>query len=81
MVRQLRLNTLENSRKSYNRVVQAYLRGEIPTEQARTLAYLMVGQLQFWRLEFDIKKWKKELEIEERLQRVEEQLSGNHGHT
>jgi hypothetical protein len=67
MLRQLRLNTLENSRLSYNRIARAYLSGEIQTEQARTLGYLMNGILQFWRLE-------KDLEVERRLEQIEQQL-------
>lgn len=68
MLRQLRLNTLENSRKSYARILRAYLRGELPTEQARTLGYLMTGLLQYWRLESDLR-------IEERLTEIEDQLA------
>ena len=67
MLRELRLNTLENSRKSYNRIARAYLSGEIDTEKARTLGYLMNGILQFWRLEADIR-------TEERLDEIEEML-------
>ena len=68
MLRQLRLNTLENSRKSYARILRAYLRDEIPTEKARALGYLMTGFLQYWRLEADLR-------IEERLQAIEDQLN------
>ena len=72
MVKQLRLNTLENARRSYNRITTAYLRDEIPTEKARTLAYLLNGILQYWRLE-------KEVEIEKRLTEIEDQLSVGRG--
>lgn len=67
MLRQLRLNTLENSRRTYNRIARAYLAGEINTEMARTLGYLMNGILQFWRTE-------KELDVEARLLAIEEAL-------
>ena len=68
MLRQLRLNTLENSRLTYNRIARAYLAGEIDTEKARTLGYLMNGILQFWKLE-------KEIDIEQRLRAVEDSLA------
>jgi hypothetical protein len=67
MLKQLRLNTLPNSRRSYNRIARAYLAGEINTEKARALGYLMNGILQFWRLESD-------LEIESRLDQIEDTL-------
>ncbi len=67
MLKQLRLNTLSNSRKSYNRVARAYLAGEIDTEKARGLGYLLNGVLQYWRLE-------KDLEIEARLDAIEVKL-------
>ena len=67
MVNQLRLNTLENCRQSFNRIARAYHRDEIPTEKARTLAYLLNGILQYWKLE-------KECEIEKRLEAIEARL-------
>ena len=67
MVRKLRLNTLENAKRSYNRIIQAYLRDELPTEKARTLGYLLTGALQYWRLEADLR-------VEERLTAIEEAL-------
>ena len=70
MVRQLRLNSHENARRSFNRIAQAYLRDEISTEKARTLAYLLNGILQYWRLA-------KDSEIEARLEAIEDQLSQN----
>ena len=70
MIKQLRLNTLENSRKSYNRVAVAYLNDEMPTEKARTLGYLLNGILQFWRVEADIR-------IEKKLDAVIAEIEGN----
>ena len=67
MLKQLRLNTLENSRKTYNRVARAYLAGEIDTEKARGLGYLLNGILQYWKLEADLR-------IEERLDAIEVKL-------
>ena len=68
MLRQLRLNTLENSRRTYNRVARAYLAGEIDTEKARGLGYLLNGILQYWKLE-------KEMDVEARLQAIEDRLA------
>ena len=67
MIKQLRLNTLENSRKSYNRIAVAYLNDEMPSEKARTLGYLLNGILQYWRLEADLR-------IEERLDVIEDAI-------
>ena len=69
MLRQLRLNTLENSRKTYSRVARAYLAGELDSEKARTLGYLLNGILQFWKLEI-------EKEFEQRLTAIEDALAG-----
>ena len=68
MLKQLRLNTLKNSRLTYNRITRAYLAGEIETEKARTLGYLMNGILQFWKLE-------KEIDIEQRLRAIEDAIA------
>jgi hypothetical protein len=70
VIRQLRLNTLPNTRKSYNRIIREYLRDELSTEKARTLAYLLNGVLQFWRLESDIRSEQK---LDEVLDLLEEQ--------
>ena len=67
MVQKLRLNTLQNAKQSYNRIIQAYLRDEIPTDKARCLGYLLTGVLQYWKLEAD-------LQIEQRLAAIEAAL-------
>lgn len=64
---QLRLNTLENCRRSYARIIREYEAGHIEDARARTLGYLMTGLLSYWKLE-------KDLEIEERLERIERSL-------
>lgn len=64
---QLRLNTLENSRKSYARVIREYQAGNIEDQQARTLGYLLSGLLSYWRLESDLR-------VEERLEKIERAL-------
>ena len=66
-MKQVRLNTLANTKKSYCRLLREYLRGEIDTEHARAAAYLMNGLLQYWRLESDLR-------IEERLEKIEQAL-------
>jgi hypothetical protein len=48
---QLRLNTLQNSRKSYARVIREYAQGKIEEKYARTLAYLLTGFLSYWKEE------------------------------
>ena len=67
MIQQLRLNTLENCRKSYNRIIRDYLAGGMDTETGRAVAYMLNGLLQYWRLE-------KDIEIERRLEAIEQRL-------
>lgn len=66
-LKQLRLNTLTNSRKSYARVIAAYMRGDMEETKARTLGYLLSGLLQYWKAE-------KDFSIEERLDALEKKL-------
>ena len=63
---QLRLNTLENSRKSFGRIIRMYMRGEIDRTTFRDLAYGMTAFLGYWRTE-------REFDIEERLAALEKQ--------
>lgn len=57
--------TLESTRASFGRVIQAYGKGEVSESMARTLAYLFTNYLGYWKLE-------KELQIEERLEKMQE---------
>ena len=68
---QLRLNTLENSRKSFARIIRMYSRGEIGRILFRDLAYGFTGFLSYWRLE-------KDTEIEARLEAIEAALERQH---
>ena len=63
----LKLDTLEECRESYTRVLHAYSQGEISENMARTLAYLFAGLLNFWKLE-------KDIEIEKRIEAIEATL-------
>ena len=67
MIKQLRLNTLENTKRSYCKLVRAFWANEVDESKARTAAYLLNGVLQYWRLESDLKN-------EERIERLEEWL-------
>jgi len=67
---QLRLNTLENTRASFGRVLREYAAGRIEDQYARTLGYLFAQYLSYWKLEKDIK-------IEERIDALEEQVKGD----
>lgn len=62
---QLRLNSLENSRKSFARIIREYMRGDLDRVTFRDLVFAMSGFLGYWRTE-------KELDIEERLLALEE---------
>ena len=64
---QLRLNNLENSRKTFARLIREYAKGNIPRTVFRDLCYALVGFLSFLKTE-------KELDIEERISALEELL-------
>ena len=66
-IKQLRLNTLQNTKRSYCRLLRAFIADDIDAAKARTAAYLLNGILQYWRLESD-------LQIEERIERIEQAL-------
>ena len=60
----LKLDTLEECRESYTRVLHAYAAGEISENMARALSYLFTGLLNYWKLE-------KDIEIEKRIDAIE----------
>lgn len=63
MIRQLRLNSLANCKKSYCRLLRGLMNDEVDESKARAAAYLLNGILQYWRLESD-------LQIEEELEAI-----------
>ena len=65
----LNLDTVEDTRASYAALIKAYAAGETSENQARALAYLFAGYLQYWRTV-------KDLDIEQRLDAIEESLKG-----
>ena len=65
---QLRLNTLENCRNSYARILREYMTDQLDDQKARTAAYLLNGMLQYWRLEADLR-------IEQRISAIEERIN------
>lgn len=66
-MKQARLNTLANAKRTYNTLLREYLRDQIDSEKARTAAYMLNGILQFWKHEADLR-------IEERLEAIEAAL-------
>ena len=62
---QLRLNTLENSRKSFARIIRMYLSDEMDRVMFRDLIFALGGYLGYWKTEL-------ETDIEERLTALEE---------
>ena len=64
----LKLNNLENSRKSLARVLRDYANDEMEEKKARTMSYLFSAFLQYWKLEAD-------LDIEERLAAIEQHFT------
>ena len=63
--KELKLNTLEDTRKSYAEIIDAYAKGKTSENQARALAYLLAGYLNYWKEE-------KNQELEERLTELEQ---------
>jgi hypothetical protein len=61
------LSTLEGSRKTYSRIIEAYAAGSISEQKARCLGYLMSNFLPYWRLEQDLR-------IEEDLEKIKDHL-------
>ena len=64
---QLRLNSLENSRRSFARIIRMYARGEIDRNVYRDLCYGLTGFLSYWKLE-------KDCQIEDRLDAIEKAI-------
>ena len=62
---QLRLNSLENSRKSFARLIRMYLADEMDRVMFRDLVFAMGGYLGYWKVEM-------ETDIEERLTALED---------
>jgi len=60
----MRLNTVENGRKTLASIVRRYEKGLIPEQEARTLRYLMDGLLAWFRLE-------KDIQLEKRIEALE----------
>lgn len=63
----LNLDTLEDSRKTYCRLIRLRGRNKIEDAKYKSLIYGMTGLLGFWKLE-------KELDIERRLESIEAAL-------
>ena len=63
----LELDTLQDSRRSYARLIEAYATGQTSESQTRTIAYLLGGYLQYLKMEADLR-------IEERLTAIEDEL-------
>jgi len=62
---QLRLNTLENSRRSFARIIRMYLSDELGRVRFRDLVFALGGYLGYWKVEM-------ETDIEDRLTALEE---------
>lgn len=68
---QLRLNSLENTRKTYARILRLYAKGGLDRELYRDLIYGLTGFLAYWKTE-------KDLEIEGRIAALEAAMRGEH---
>ena len=64
----LQLDTLENSRKTFARVIEGYATGEVSESQSRTLAYLLGGLLSYWKVELDLR-------VQEDIDEIKAQLA------
>ena len=67
-----RLNSVTNARKTYARLVRAYLDGRMDDRSARTVAFMLNGLIASFRLE-------KDIAIEQRLEDLERQLERMRG--
>lgn len=63
-------NNPEACRRSLARITNAYFKGNMDEQTAKTLAYLLNVQLGYWKLI-------KDIEIEKRLDEIEAKLGGN----
>ena len=66
MVR-LTLNTLENSRRTLGRILREFHNGKMEERKFRAIMYGLGKFLEYWKLE-------KELDLEKRIQAIEEAL-------
>jgi hypothetical protein len=66
-MKQLRLNSLENSRRTYARLLRAYFNGEIEQQKFRDLVYGFSTFIGMWKLQ-------QAEELAERIDRIEEAL-------
>ncbi len=67
ILQDLQFDTLENTRKSYARILEAYARSEISERNLRAFTYALSGYLSYWKLE-------KDIDIERRIEEIEAQL-------
>jgi hypothetical protein len=65
----MRLNTIENSRRTLASIIREFHKGKIDETTFRALVYGMSKLLEYFRIE-------KELQIEERLDAIEDRLEG-----
>lgn len=66
-MKRVTLNNLPNTRRSFARVIREYVDGKIDEGEARTLGYLFSKFLEYWKVE-------KDLELEQRLEELENKL-------
>lgn len=65
--RQLRLNSATNARKSFSRIIRMYNSGELDERRMKAFAYAFTTLQSLYKIE-------KDMEIEERLKRVEQAI-------
>jgi hypothetical protein len=64
----MNLSTLEDTRRTFSRVIRRYNSGKLTAEEAKTFAYLFSQLLAYWRTE-------NELRLEARLDELEADLN------
>lgn len=72
VLQDLKLSTLEETRESYERIIQAFAESMISENNLRALVYALSGYLNYWRLQ-------KDMEIEKRIEAIEEALNDGKG--
>jgi len=62
------LNTLENTRKTFARVIRAYARGNMTERNYRSLVYGLSQYVNVWKVQIDYEEFR---ELEERIRELE----------
>ena len=63
----VKLDTLEDAKESYAKIIKAYLKGNISENMGRAASYLLTGYLGYFKV-------LKDIQIEDRIEAIEQAL-------